>query len=101
MIGAAKADQARAARALAPVQAGALKPVVLPSGSSLHYQGTVRMGGSDDGTSVCNPCGMVWGIENLFLGGNGVIPTATAGNPTLVSAALAVRTAQRIAGDLN
>lgn len=65
-------------------------PWILPSGSSLHYQGTVRMGTQDDGTSVCDPSCRVWGTENLYVAGNGVIPTQTAGNPTLTSVALSV-----------
>lgn len=65
-------------------------PWILPSGSSLHYQGTVRMGTADDGTSVCDPSCRVWGTENLYVAGNGVIPTQTACNPTLTSVALSV-----------
>lgn len=56
-------------------------PRHLPAGSSLHYQGSVRMGPVDDGTSVCDPDGQVWGVPGLYVAGNGVIPTATA--PTL------------------
>lgn len=71
-------------------------PMLLPAGSSLHYQGTTRMGAVDDGTSVCDRDSRVWGWRNLFVGGNGVIPTATACNPTLTSVALAVLAADRI-----
>lgn len=90
-----KAAVARAARAI-----GALahaEPVFMPGGSSLHYQGTTRMGPRDDGTSVCDPHGRVWGTEDVWVGGNGVIPTPTACNPTITSVALAVRTADRVA----
>jgi choline dehydrogenase-like flavoprotein len=88
-------DQARAAGALGGFTPGR-EPRVLPAGSSLHYQGTVRMGEADDGTSVCDSYAQVWRMRNLFVGGNGVIPTATACNPTLTSVALAVRSCRRI-----
>jgi choline dehydrogenase-like flavoprotein len=47
----------------------------MPLGMHYHYLGMVRMGERDDGTSVCDPHSRVWGFENLFVGGNGVIPT--------------------------
>ncbi|MFJ9041197.1 GMC oxidoreductase [Streptomyces sp. NPDC102406] len=72
-------------------------PLLFPAGASLHYQGTVRMGTADDGTSVCDPNSQVWGVSGLFVAGNGVIPTATACNPTLTSVALAVAGARGIA----
>lgn len=70
-------------------------PTVSMPGSSLHYQGTVRMG-DNEADSVCDSHSQVWGMRNLFVGGNGVIGTRTAGNPTLMSAALAVRSAARV-----
>ncbi|WP_156761535.1 GMC oxidoreductase [Microbacterium karelineae] len=73
------------------------EPRLLPNGSSLHYQGTMRMGDVDDGTSVADPFSRVWGVENLVVGGNGLIPTATSMNPTLMSLALAVRGARAAA----
>lgn len=76
------------------------RPFVLPPGASLHYQGTTRMGQTDDGESVCSPDSEVWQVPGLFVAGNGVIPTATACNPTLTAVALAVRGARRIAEDL-
>ena len=76
------------------------EPRVMPKGSSLHYMGTIRMGESDDGTSVCDAWSRVWDFENLFVGGNGVIPTANACNPTLTSVALAARSCERVVAAL-
>ncbi len=49
---------------------------------------------ADDGTSVCDPGGRVWGFDNLFLAGNGVIPTAVVANATLTGTVTAVRAAR-------
>jgi choline dehydrogenase-like flavoprotein len=76
------------------------EPARAPGGSSLHYQGTVRMGLADDGESVCDPHARVWGVDHLYVGGNGLIPTSTAANPTLTNVALAVRAGKRLASDL-
>lgn len=76
------------------------QPRLLPNGSSLHYMGTMRMGAADDGASVADPYSRVWGTQNLTVGGNALIPTANTMNPTLMSVALAVRGARKIAEDL-
>ena len=75
-------------------------PMTFPPGASLHVQGTVRMGRVDDGRSVCSPSSEVWGTDGLYVAGNGVIPTATACNPTLTSVAIAVAGARAIAARL-
>lgn len=77
------------------------RPFALPPGASLHYQGSTRMGQADDGDSVCSPDSEVWAAPGLFVAGNGVIPTATACNPTLTAVALAVRGARKIAEELD
>ncbi|MEI4472251.1 GMC oxidoreductase [Frigidibacter sp. MR17.24] len=71
--------------------------VKLPTGNSLHYQGTLRMGETDDGSSVCDRHSRVWGFDNLHVAGNGVIPTMTATNPTPFIVALASMGAAHIA----
>lgn len=73
---------------------------VLPAGASLHYTGTVRMGPEDDGTTVVGTDGRVWGFQNLFLAGNGVVPTALTCNATLTGATLSVRIARAITAAL-
>jgi choline dehydrogenase-like flavoprotein len=92
------------ARGLAEALGGLLEgrePAVMPNGSSLHYMGTFRMGETDDGESVCDSTGAVWKTTGLYVGGNGIIPTPTACNPTATSVALAIRSARAVlAGDL-
>ena len=91
----AQEAQGKVAAALGRFAEGAA-PKLLPAGSSLHYQGTVRMGEREDGESVCDPYGQVWGCSNVYVGSNGVIPTATACNPTLSAMAIALRSCERI-----
>ncbi|MCW4466285.1 GMC oxidoreductase [Glutamicibacter sp. MNS18] len=91
---------ARLRRAGTALGAFVAEPRLMPNGSSLHYQGTMRMGPVDDGTSVADPYSRVWNYPNLLVGGNALIPTATAMNPTLMSVAIAVRGARQLARDL-
>ena len=81
---------------LGPFDPATESAVLLP-GSSLHLTGTVRMGLSDDGTSVCDPDGRVWGVDGLYVAGTGVIPTPIICNATLTGVITAVRAARAVA----
>ncbi len=91
----AKAFQTQAAEAFGKVIKDG-DQTLMPAGTSLHYEGTTRMGTKNDGKSVCDSYSKVWEFDNLFVGGNGVIPTATTSNPTLTSVALAIRSCEKI-----
>jgi choline dehydrogenase-like flavoprotein len=94
-VAAGRAAQQRAGEALGGFVSDRDSAVLAP-GSSLHYTGTVRMGPHDDGTSVCDPDGRVWHTDNLFVAGNGVIPTPMTANTTLTGMLTAVRAARAI-----
>lgn len=71
------------------------EPQWAPLGTA-HLIGSCRMGAADDGTSVADAYGRVWGTQNLYLATNGLIPTRLAVSPTLTGVALAIRTADDI-----
>lgn len=64
-----------------------------------HYAGTHAMGDLP-ATSVVDSDQRSWEHHNLFLLGSGSFPTMRTSNPTLTMAALALRTAERLIGEL-
>ncbi|MCL5044646.1 MAG: FAD-dependent oxidoreductase [Deltaproteobacteria bacterium] len=72
------------------------EPQENPPGFS-HLMGTTRMGRSPE-NSVVDPTGRVHGFDNLFVAGVGIVPVAIAVNPTLTAVALALVSADAIAG---
>jgi choline dehydrogenase-like flavoprotein len=61
-----------------------------------HQLGLTRMG-TDPRQSIVDPDCRVHGVENLFIASGSVFPTSGQGNPTLLTAALAVRLAGHLA----
>lgn len=68
-------------------------------GGSGHVMGTCRMG-KDPATSVVNETCRVHEHEDLFVVGASVFPTVGTANPTLTVAALSLRLAQTLDGQL-
>ena len=75
------------------------KKVPLTYSGAGHIMGTYRMG-EDPSTSVVDSFQRSHDHNNLYLVGSGTFPTSGTANPTLTLSALALRTADSIAGDL-
>ncbi|MDQ3963281.1 MAG: pyranose oxidase [Actinomycetota bacterium] len=87
-------DMERAANALGGYLPGSEPQFVAP-GLPVHVTGTVRMG-REEKDSVVDENSRMWGIENLYLGGNGLIPRGNACNPTLTTVAYALKGAEHV-----
>ncbi len=74
---------------------GAPALCLMPIGTDNHESGTCRMG-DDPNTSATNRYGQIHGVPGLYIADGSIIPTIGATNPTLTTAALAIRTADYI-----
>jgi choline dehydrogenase-like flavoprotein len=61
-----------------------------------HFLGTTAMG-TDPGTAVCDGIGRCHELDNLYIAGSSLFPTSGAAHPTLLIAALAIRTGEHLA----
>ncbi len=79
------------------VEHGLREPDGWPGGMTggKHHIGTTRMH-QDPRQGVVDPDCRVHGMDNLYIGGSSVFPTAGYANPTLTIAALAIRLADRL-----
>jgi choline dehydrogenase-like flavoprotein len=95
-IGAGLDEHFRIAAAVGDVERYRWVPVFYGPGWSTHMMGGCGMGASDDGTSVVDPTGRLWAYDNLYVAGNAVHSTSNAGNPTPITIAFALNTADTI-----
>jgi gluconate 2-dehydrogenase alpha chain len=71
-------------------------PVSTPA--SYHIMGTCRMG-TDAATSVVDPHGHLWDVDNVMVADSAVFPTSSGYNPTLTLVSVASKFAHELVGD--
>jgi len=82
----------------AVLKAGGATDVWTTPMNSAHLMGGTAMG-RDVATSVADATGRVHGIDNLYIAGPGLFPTAGAVNPTFTVHALALKTSDHLTGE--
>ncbi len=75
-------------------------PATMHPHGTWHHIGTTRMAAGAS-TGVVDPDCRVFGLENLYVAGSSVFPTASANFPTQTICALAIRLAEHVAGRLH
>ncbi|KAK7684941.1 Pyranose 2-oxidase [Cerrena zonata] len=75
------------------------QPQFMTPGLALHLAGTVRAGPTKKDHVADTHC-KVYDFDNLYVGGNGVIPTGFGANPTLTSICYALRASEHIIASL-
>ncbi|KZV78659.1 pyranose oxidase [Exidia glandulosa HHB12029] len=89
-------DMTNAANVLGGYLPGS-NPQFMTPGLALHLGGSIRLGHKEEKSeSVADYNSLVWGTTNLYVAGNGTIPTAFGANPTLTSMCFAIRSARTI-----
>jgi len=89
-------DMCNAANVLGGYLPGS-NPQFMTPGLALHLGGSIRLGqSSEKNESVADYNSKVWDTKNLYVAGNGTIPTAFGANPTLTSMCFAIRSASAI-----
>jgi gluconate 2-dehydrogenase alpha chain len=66
--------------------------------ASYHIMGTCRMG-TDAATSVVDPTGHLWDVDNVMVADSSVFPTSSGYNPTLTLVSVASKFAHALVGD--
>jgi choline dehydrogenase-like flavoprotein len=77
------------------LEAAGAKDIFRQDEDANHIHGTARMG-ADAKTSVVDPNGRSWDIDNLWVCDGSIFPTVGGVNPSLTIQAMALRTADRI-----
>ncbi len=85
------------AEALAPLGDVTARTDAGPDFNAHHHAGTTRMH-RDPALGVVDPDGRVHGMDNLFLAGSSVLPSAGFANPVLTLVALCLRLANHLGG---
>ncbi|SDZ23522.1 Choline dehydrogenase [Geodermatophilus africanus] len=65
--------------------------------SSTHHEAGTLWMGDDPNTSVTDPTGRIWEVDNLYVVGPALLPTIGSPNPMLSGVALTRRTADKLA----